>query len=240
MILQFASLPELRGPEGAAYFGRLPLRMRYLEPTAAAALMALEMDTGGLVYTDMYRTPEASFAAKNARPTITKAPGKSGHNFGLSVDLDVEGTLAHRGWKYSELLSVMSDHGWHCHRLDGKQGMHESYHFNHLGPDPATHLLLAKIDDHNTWDDPVEGRIQELYGKDFDLSTFEIQHALATKGLYLGKLDGDIGPMSQKAIRTFQGAWGLTVDGVPGPMTQRLLALVTAIHHVTRVPEAAA
>ena len=50
-----------------------------------------------------------------------------------------------------------------------------------------------------------------------------IQYALQNAGLYQGKIDGDIGPKTKKAIKDFQAQNSLTVDGKVGPKTwQRL------------------
>ena len=47
----------------------------------------------------------------------------------------------------------------------------------------------------------------------------EIQQALQNAGLYQGKIDGDLGPRTKKAIRDFQQQNALTVDGKVGPQT---------------------
>src|SRR5262249_37717308 len=45
------------------------------------------------------------------------------------------------------------------------------------------------------------------------------QKALADVGCYTGPIDGLYGPVTDAAIRNFQQAMGLTVDGVVGPQT---------------------
>ena len=47
----------------------------------------------------------------------------------------------------------------------------------------------------------------------------KIQMALKNAGLYTGNVDGKVGPMTRKAIETFQTDNGLKVDGKVGPMT---------------------
>ena len=47
----------------------------------------------------------------------------------------------------------------------------------------------------------------------------EVQQALHNANLYSGKIDGDIGPRTQKAIKDFQGQNGLKADGKVGPKT---------------------
>ena len=51
-----------------------------------------------------------------------------------------------------------------------------------------------------------------------------IQNALQKAGFYNGKIDGDIGPKSKKAIENFQSANGLKVDGKVGLKTWEALS----------------
>jgi peptidoglycan hydrolase-like protein with peptidoglycan-binding domain len=50
-----------------------------------------------------------------------------------------------------------------------------------------------------------------------------LQFLLARRGFSPGALDGDFGPATDAAVRRFQGANGLTVDGLAGPNTIRAL-----------------
>lgn len=52
----------------------------------------------------------------------------------------------------------------------------------------------------------------------------EIQTALKNAGLYTGKIDGKIGPMTKKAIEEFQKANGFNIDGKVGPKTWEALS----------------
>lgn len=52
---------------------------------------------------------------------------------------------------------------------------------------------------------------------------------LAELKLYGGAVDGDHGPLTKQAVKAFQRAWLLGVDGRAGAMTQRTLAYVTAV-----------
>lgn len=47
----------------------------------------------------------------------------------------------------------------------------------------------------------------------------EIQTALKNAGFYNGTVDGIVGPATKKAVKEFQQANGLTVDGVVGKQT---------------------
>ena len=53
-------------------------------------------------------------------------------------------------------------------------------------------------------------------GPDGVWQTDEIQRALASLGLYEGKIDGSYGRLTRAAVRAFQQANGLTVDGLAG------------------------
>jgi cytochrome c peroxidase len=52
-----------------------------------------------------------------------------------------------------------------------------------------------------------------------------VQHALQTRGYNVGpaQADGIYGPTTQAAVKRFQGAHGLTVDGIVGPLTRHAL-----------------
>ncbi len=53
--------------------------------------------------------------------------------------------------------------------------------------------------------------------------TAGLQVALRAWGVYYGVIDGVAGPMTARAVRTFQRRKGLVVDGIPGPATRRAL-----------------
>lgn len=57
----------------------------------------------------------------------------------------------------------------------------------------------------------------------------QIQEALDAKGFDPGEVDGLLGRATQSAIRRFQAANGLAVDGIPGPLTLGKLFPTTAI-----------
>lgn len=59
---------------------------------------------------------------------------------------------------------------------------------------------------------PAAGALSEA-------TTQNIQQALKNANLYSGKIDGDMGPKTKKAIRAFQEQNGLKGDGKVGPRT---------------------
>lgn len=55
-------------------------------------------------------------------------------------------------------------------------------------------------------------------------SVTELQRALAREGFDPGAVDGKFGPQTERAVRAFQRANGLEVDGVVGPRTRAALS----------------
>jgi hypothetical protein len=51
----------------------------------------------------------------------------------------------------------------------------------------------------------------------------QVQNLLAYHDLYKGIVDGIWGPVTEKAVRDFQAAFGLEVDGIVGPATEDAL-----------------
>jgi hypothetical protein len=199
----------------------LPKRMRWLHP-AAARSFARDL-AKWVVVSDMFRSAESSLWAIQNRKG-SKRPGTSGHNFGLSIDLNVTKTLRKLGMKKKRQLdNWMEARGWYCHRRDHRRGW-EDWHYNFLGP--WVDKVLRDSDPRTSW--ALERLLKLLYGRSFKLTKKQIQERLHTLGLYGGEIDGKIGPLSREAVKAFQRTWKLTVDGIPGTMTQRTLAYVPA------------
>ncbi|MDD2703493.1 MAG: peptidoglycan-binding domain-containing protein [Candidatus Omnitrophica bacterium] len=55
------------------------------------------------------------------------------------------------------------------------------------------------------------------------LTKKDIQQALKNAGYYTGSIDGKFGKNTRKAIRAFQRANGLAVDGIAGMKTRELM-----------------
>jgi hypothetical protein len=117
----------------------------------------------------------------------------------------------------------MWEHGWYCHRRDHRRSF-EDWHYNFLGHGGCGFLHEG---DRRT-SAALERLLTATYGEHWVLGAKDLQRALAKLGLYGGNIDGDIGPLSKIAVQAFQRAWTLKPDKVPGPITQRTLAYVTA------------
>lgn len=229
LLLRLSELPPLLGPKGDDYHGQVPTRALRFLPEAAPLLLRANKDLGGMVFTDIFRGADASLHAVQTKPG-TLPPGYSPHGFGLAFDLDVHATLMRLNMRYPELVDQLAERGFFCHRRDLDSTASESWHFNYLGPNAARYIQLAyPVTDHKTWKRPVESYIQELYGADLMLDELQdVQRELAVLGFYSGALDAIWGPLTLTAIKSFQRAWGLKEDGMPGIVTQRTLAYVSA------------
>ena len=202
------------------------VRMPFLAPEAATAFIILENDTGGLIYTDMWRDPTASLLAKRMK-RVTQVPGYSLHNYGLAVDIDVKTYTNEKKIRYEDLLYLLKKRGWVCHRRDGEEDKPGSEHFNYLGPDADRYLTKCTMDP-ITWGYPAEMRILERFDKDFQLTAKDVQLKLAQLGLYTGIITGQFDMYTREAILAFQRAWDLIPTGSVDPSLCRVLAFVSS------------
>ena len=95
----------------------------YNSKAYAAALSLMELENKvQLIYTSIWRSANGSlWAIKNKKGAM--APGYSAHNYGLAVDLTIDQILEEKILSsYDEILDVMEEHGWHCHRRDRSCG----------------------------------------------------------------------------------------------------------------------
>lgn len=223
MKLMLQQLPNVKGE----------VRQPLLAPEAALALVAVEKDTDGLVYTDMWREPVASLLARRTRRG-SQLPGYSSHNYGLAVDLNVKSILIQKKIRYEDLLWIMKKRGWFCHRRDGQGDMPESDHFTFLGEKSEKYLAKCSQDP-TTWQTPAEIRIWELYSNDFQLTTEEVSVRLVKMG-FLSEPTKKRDIYMREAILAFQRAWDLTETGSPDMTLCRVLSFVTAEREVLPLP----
>jgi LysM repeat protein len=123
--------------------------------------------------------------------------------------------------------------GLYTGRIDGEVG-------------PLTRAALAQVQTRAGL--PATGRIdtrtrdalgplaRPLFGKrpiapgDFGLDVSVLQFLLARAGLYKAALDGYFGRHLERSVRAFQRRAGLTVDGIAGPETLRVLVAHGRVH----------
>lgn len=231
MKLKLAPLPAtvlgIYGPSK----NELPERMRYLHPDAAASFLKLEAGPHRLRVSDMWRSAEASMRARTEKRGV-QPPGRSGHNYGFCIDLDVDWMLKEYRWNKAQLDQFMSDAGWFCHRKDHERDS-ESWHFNFFGAQSSRYL--AESEGKSSTAAGLELKIQDLYGESFRLSSTEAQTALAALKLYGGAIDGELGGLSGEALKAFKRTWELPGGGELDAETQRLLAFTTSGREIVQV-----
>ena len=200
--------------------------MPLLEPESADALIALEKDTDGLIYLDLWRDATSSLLAKRLTRT-SQLPGYSPHNYGISIDIDVKSILEQKKIRYEDLLYLMKRRGWMCHRRDGDETKLNSGHFNYLGNAPDVYLVKC-TQDPTTWSTPAETKIFDRYNSYFQLSTQQVQEKLSKLGLYKGPISGQLDMYTREAVLAFQRTWDLVQNGFVDANLTRVLAFVTA------------
>lgn len=219
--LDYGSIEGIYGGDNK----RFPVRMCYLHPDAAFSFnYCNDAGRSGLVLSDMWRSAEASRRSKYPvnKPVSRahQAPAYSAHNFGLAIDVAIEKTLKNTSFTKKELDEYMANYGWFCHRLDHKRGP-EDWHYNYLG-------YTFRPSSSRTSGD-IEWKIQQLYSPSWkDPSVSTIQRWLVVAGASNLVIDGSAGPKTKAAVRAFQKAWKLRMDGVVGPVTARTLWFVQA------------
>ncbi len=201
-------------------------RAKLLAPDAALALLTLEKDSNGLIYTNLWHDATSSLLARRRR-VGAHLPGYDPHGYGLALTLDGEAILEQTKISYEDLLYLMKRRGWYCYRKDGKQKETGAFEFFFLGDTADEYVKLATFDP-LSWDKPIEQKIHDRYFKDFALSPAQVQSALLKMGYFHGTVDGDFEGYTREAIMAFQRAWMLPESGTPNLSLQRTIAFVTA------------
>ncbi len=202
---------------------------RKLAPDAADSLLAMYATDFKVRVSDLLRSAESSIAAKRAGRGA-QPPGFSGHNFGFSMDLDIEDTMKRYGFtNKTKFDEKMVSFGWYCHRQDGKLDS-ECWHYNYFGTDAKYVLMCAG---HSSTNAGLQQKIEDVYGSYFILNNFQAQQALTQLGFYHGPIDGVIGHQSEAAIEMLQRAYLLSLTNTLTPSTQRVLAFATCTYEVT-------
>jgi hypothetical protein len=200
--------------------GRMPDRALFLHPEAAESF---RHDLAKFcIVSDMLRSAASSLEAvrsgRGAQP-----PGFSGHNYGLSIDIEVDEAMKAIGVDSKEELDrFMELRGWYCHRRDGKRGR-EDWHYNYLRLLGSDLVIPARF---KTTSGYLEALIQRLYGDVLKPDDKTCQTYLRELMFYRGAIDGKIGPQSREAVRAFQRAWGIKETAKLDKKTRRTLAFV--------------
>jgi hypothetical protein len=232
LTISLKRIPNVLGIYGTGKGGipagdYFPPSAALLHPEAADAYMKLQQETGKrLRVSDMFRTPESSLDAMQRKAGV-QPPGWSGHNFGFSIDVDVDRNLATFGMTKAQFDDLMKRYGWYCHRKDSNRGF-EDWHYNYFGTNGAEKPWLDACASSRVTSAGVEARIVATYGSSFTLNSVQIQTLLQKLKLYGGALDGILGPRSRAAILAFERTWKLPEDGNPDPRMMRTLATVAA------------
>lgn len=228
MILRLHRVPVPHGSYDLNNDGRsdeMPERACRLAPDVVPYWLAVK---DYVVVSDMYRSADSSLAAVRSGRGAAE-PGYSGHNFGLSIDIDVHKTMKKVGVDLkAELDTWMSAHGWFCWREDHdlpkwRPRPNEAWHYN-FAPHGVTYNYGSCV----KW---LGAEILRRHGVDFELGAIEVQGALARLRLYSGAIDGKIGPLTALALERFRLMWGIPAPTAPRMLdrrTLRTLAFCTA------------
>lgn len=219
MIIELVRLPLTTA--GVSSRSLMPARALLLAPDAAKSFLTLERESGGLVYTEIYQSLDATLAALERRRE-TYQPSFSPHGYGLAFDLDVDATLARTRWTYARLLSFLEEHDWICFRRDRERG-DQDHHWTFLGKSASRILGMVDPVNQRTWPRAAGHLLDERFGAAFRMTPVEQQAALAKLGLYHGEVDGNWSSMSRHAKLLFERQFLLEESRY-----QRVLSFVSA------------
>lgn len=227
LVIKLKSLGHVRGIYGP-HKDQFPTRAAFMHPEAADAFAAFNEETGPHAFSDILRGPDESLlAAKSGRGA--QMPGYSGHNFGLSFDIDVERTMKEKNWSYEDVCRAAVNFGFYGYRQDLSRGA-EEWHFNYLGLHAKD--ILPRTSDRGKWQYAAEEIIKVYYPRIVPLTTYEIQEGLKKVGMYSGSIDGQIGPLCKTSTSVFCQAWKLGTVDPNNEHFQRTLAFVTATKEI--------
>lgn len=203
------------------------VRRPFLAQDAAVSLAAVQVDTDGLIYTDMWRDGIDTLLAKTGKINKCHSVGYSPHNFGISVNLDIPTILDQKKIRYEDIIWLMKRRGWYCFRRDGSQDQVGSGHFDFLG-DGADAYLSTSTQNPATWSTAAEMKIWSLYHQYFSMEIKEVQEKLSKLGFFNGPFTGQLDTYTREAVIAFQRAWDIIQTGFPDITLCRALAFVSA------------
>jgi hypothetical protein len=219
--IELAAVPRCRGVYDIDRDGtkaEMPKRALWLAPDAAECFD--RHLAGVLVVSDMFRSPDSSLAAVRSGRGAA-APGRSSHNYGRAIDVDVDAALEETGHKTKVALDAwLASLGWHCwrddHAMPSWRPINEAWHY-FWAPGGARYVRGSAV---QWWADEM------LTVYPAKLTEVDAQSCLATLGLYSGGLDGKFGTLSRRALEAFQRGWGRRATGWLDDDTMRCLAYV--------------
>jgi peptidoglycan hydrolase-like protein with peptidoglycan-binding domain len=223
LILQLVDVSNwpIKGPQGGGYNGILPTRMKLIHPSVVDGLRAITVQNGyNIAMSDMFRSPASSLAARQQKTGVQR-PGFSGHNYGISIDIDIDQSIKLMGMSYPDLVRWMATKGWTCYRSDYQLGP-EAWHFNFLnmGPTPPPRS-----------DGPIQW-ITNTYGPQLTGDEKWVQTCLQQLKLYDGAIDGQFGAHSQAALKQFELMYQLPPTGVIDQINCWSLAIATCTKNI--------
>lgn len=149
-----------------------------------------------LFFSDIYRSPAASAIAYKMKTGVAK-PGYSGHNYGVSIDFDIDRIMKANSMDYPTVCRSLIAFGWTPFQGVNPPGGFargkEDWHFNFIGDHISSGA--AQIND---W---IASNIK------FETEITSLQKMLRNLKFYHGEIDGQAGPLMNEAIKKFKQAW---------------------------------
>lgn len=205
-------LDFLTGKDFPVYDNKLPSRMIYLRDQVEGTIsdstftpwrrLQQAYSYMHLFFSDIYRSPAASAAAYRQKTGVAR-PGDSGHNYGVSIDFDIDRIIKANNMDYSTVCKNLMAFGWTPYQGINTTGVFqrgkEDWHFNFIGDyaDRPSNRAPGGVQINN-W---IKNNIK------FDSDIKSIQSMLLKLKLYHGDIDGVQGPLLNDAIIKFKSAW---------------------------------
>lgn len=199
-------LDFLTGDNFPVYEKKIPCRMVYLRDKVEGPIsdstftpwkkLQSMCNVIHVFFSDIYRSPAASAAAYAAKIGVAR-PGDSGHNYGVSIDFDVDNMLKANSMDYRTFCIVLIGFGWTPYQGVNPPGGFargkEDWHFNFIGDfvGSGSSQIMNWIAKNNT----------------FTSDIVSLQKMLAKLKLYHGDADGVAGPLMNEAIIKFKNSW---------------------------------
>lgn len=165
-------------------YGRTDLladRMAWCNKTVYDVIKQIETSElrNRIIITDIYRLPSESYLARKKKGNLVAPCGLSGHNYGISIDIDCAGTAKALGILEVRLKEILGQH-----KLYNIQ--REAWHYNILYSIESNYF-------YRFWDDltsEVQKHIGEIFIKRFNLVNKTDHKTIKDVQLFLG-LDAD-------------------------------------------------